>query len=94
MAKVLRLFRTRGWSDDWYDAPRRFRCGGCGSKNIHLDADFYGAAVRRQRGQPKLATVPETLRPGLKPPPHGVSVTEWNVATERERKRLVDRSRS
>ncbi len=93
VARVVAMFRARGWSDDWYGAVKRFRCRECGSKNVHLDADFYGHALRRQR-RAKLEAVPETLRPGLRPPPPGISISEWNVATERERKRLVDRSRS
>ena len=93
VARVVRLFANRGWSGDWRTAAKRFRCGQCGGKAIKLDADFYGAAVRRQH-RATLAVVPPALLPGLRPPPPGVSIEDWNSASERERKRLVDRSRS
>jgi DNA-directed RNA polymerase subunit RPC12/RpoP len=92
--QALDIFRRRLWSTDWWAAHRRFRCRKCGSKDIKLDADFYGHAVRRQRRPAVLAAVEETLRPGLKPPPPSVPLAEWNRATEAERKRLVDRARS
>lgn len=79
---------------DWWPARRRFRCRKSGSKDIKLDADFYGCAVRRQRRLAVLAAVEETLRPGLRPPPPGVRLAEWNRVTETESKRLVDRARS
>ena len=91
---VQRIFRNRMWSTDWTQVARRFRCRKCGSKHIAIGADFYGGAVRRQRQPAQLKGVPTVLRPGLRPPPPGVSLDEWNAADERERKRLVDRSRS
>ena len=91
---ALDIFCRRRWSTDWWDAHRRFRCRKCGSKDVKLDADLYGHALRRQRTPAKLAVVEERLRPGLRPPPPGVALSEWNRATEVERKRLVDRARS
>ena len=75
-------------------AHNRFRCRKCGSKDARLDADFYGHALRRQSRPASLAVVPETLKPGLHPPPPGVRLAEWNRATERERKKLAERARS
>ena len=94
ISPALDIFRRRHWSTDWWQAHRRFRCRKCGSKEIKLDADFYGQAVRRQRAPAVLAVVEETLRPGLRPLPPGIALTEWNRATESERKRLVARARS
>lgn len=91
---ALDIFSRRRWSTDWWGAHRRFRCRKCGSKEIKLDADFYGHAVRRQRRPPVLTAVKETLRPGLRPPPPDVPLAEWNRASEAERKKLVDRARS
>ena len=90
---ALDIFSRRRWSTDWWEAHRRFRCRKCGSKNVKLDADFFGHAVRRQRAPAALSVVKETLRPGLRPPPPGVSLTEWNRATERERKKVAERAR-
>ncbi|TRW17723.1 hypothetical protein [Glacieibacterium frigidum] len=92
--QVMAVFFRRRWSTDWSAAHQRFRCRKCGSKDVRLGVDFYGYAVRRQRRPAALAAVPVTLKPGLHPPPPGVSLSEWNRATERERKRLVDRARS
>lgn len=94
--QVMTIFHRRHWPTDWRDAHRRFRCRKCGGKDVRLDADFYGQALRKQRRPASLEVVPETLRPGLHPPPPGVSLTEWNRATERERKRkrLAERARS
>ena len=64
------------------------------SKDIKLEADFYGHAVRRQRRPAVLAAVEETLRPGLRPPPPGVPLSQWNRATESERRKLVERAKS
>ena len=95
VGRLIRLFGDRGWSTDWREAHARFRCSRCGSKTVALSPDFYAFSLRRQRDRPNhLRPVPPALRPGLKPPPPGVSIEEWNAATERERKRLVDRSRS
>ena len=44
----VEIFTRHRWSTDWWHAHRRFRCRKCGSKDIKLDADFYGHAVRRQ----------------------------------------------
>lgn len=82
---ALDIFGRRRWSTDWGQAHGRFRCRKCGSKNVKLDADFYGHAVRRQRKPATLAVVEERLRPGLRPPPPGVPLAEWNRATEAER---------
>lgn len=92
--RATRLFFVRGWSADWDRAHRRFRCRKCGSKDVRLDADFYGYALRHQRQAPTLVAVAETLRPGLRPPPPGVALADWNRATEAERKKMVDRARS
>lgn len=92
--QVMLIFRRRQWQTDWRLAHARFRCRNCGSKDVRLDADFYGFALRRQRRPATLTAVPETLRPGLHPPPPGVALSVWNRASERERRRLVERSRS
>jgi len=94
IADVQRVFRHRMWSTEWGQIARRFRCRKCGSKHVAIGADFYGGAVRHQRQPAPLKAVPTTLRPGLRPPPPGVSIAEWNAADERERRRLVDRLRS
>lgn len=73
---ALDIFRRHRWSTDWWQARRRFRCRKCGSKDIKLDADFYGHEVRRRRRLPVLRAVKETLRPGLRPPPPGVALAE------------------
>lgn len=73
--------------------PSAVPCHKCGSKKVKLDADFYCHAVGRQRRPAVLTAVEETLRPGLKPQPPGVSLSLWNRATEAERKRQVDRAR-
>ena len=91
--QVMFIFRRRNWQTDWQLAHARFRCRKCGSKDIRLSVDFYGYALRHQRRPASLALVPETLRPGLHPPPPGVSLSEWNRATERERKKLAERAR-
>jgi hypothetical protein len=91
--QVMSIFRRRGWQTDWRVAHGRFRCRKCGSKDVRLDADFYGHALRRQRRPASLSAVPETLKPGLHPPPPGVPLSEWNRATERERKKLAERAR-
>lgn len=91
--QALDLFRRNRWSTDWYEVARRFWCRKCGSKRLGVSADFWGAAVRRQNSPPMLKAVPPSLRPGLRPPPPGVSIETWNAADERERKRLVERAR-
>ena len=92
--QVMTIFRRRVWQTEWDQAHRRFRCRKCGSKDVRLDVDFYGYALRRQRRPAVLEVVPETLKPGLHPPPPGVSLLEWNRATERERRKLAERARS
>ena len=93
--RIVKLFGERRWSTDWRAAHVRFRCSACGSKTVTLSPDFYSYSLRHQRERPgHLAAVPPALRPGLRPPPPGVSIEAWNAATERERKRLVDRARS
>lgn len=92
--QMLAIFRRRAWNNDWRMAHARFRCGKCGSKDVRLDVDFYCYALRRQRRPAVLEVVPDTLRPGLHPPPPGVPLSEWNKATERERKKLAERARS
>ena len=96
IGKVLQLFRRRQWRTDWREAHTRFRCSQCDSKRIGIEPDFYEYELRRQRERKAgaLQAVPAVLKPGLRPPPPGVSVEEWNGASERERKRLVDRARS
>ena len=95
VGKIVKLFSDRRWSTDWRAAHRRFRCSACASKAVTLSPDFYAFALRQQRDRPRhLAAVAPSLRPGLRPPPSGISIEAWNAATERERKRMVDRSRS
>ena len=76
IGQALDIFTRHRWSTDWWHAHRRFRCRKCGSKDIKLDADFYGHAVCRQRRSPTLAAVKETIRPGLRPPPPDVPLAE------------------
>lgn len=92
--QVITIFYRRRWETDWRLAHARFRCRRCGSKHVRLGVDFYGYALRRQRRPASLAVVPETLKPGLHPPSPGVLISEWNRATERERKKLTERARS
>lgn len=94
IGQAVRLFWVRGWSTDWDQAHRRFRCRKCGAKTVRLDADFYGYAVRHQRRPVSLKAVAESVRPGLRAPPPGISIADWNRATEAERKKMVDRARS
>ena len=91
---VQRIFRNRMWWTDWSQVAKRLRYRKCGLKHIGIGADFYGGAMRRQHAPAQLKAVLTTLRPGLKPPPPGVSIEYWNAADERERKRFVDRLRS
>ncbi|QXQ07429.1 hypothetical protein KX816_05225 [Sphingosinicellaceae bacterium] len=88
--QVAAIFHQRRWQTDWRAAHQRFRCRRCGSKDVRLDADFYGQALRKQRRPASLSAVPDALKPGLRPPPPGVSLPDWNRATERERKKLTD----
>jgi len=92
--RATRLFFMGGWPSDWDRAHRRFRCRKCGSKDVRLDADFYGYALRHQRQAPTLVVVEKPLRPGLRPPPPGVAIADWNRATEAGRKKMVERARS
>jgi len=91
--QVVTIFQRRHWQTEWRMAHARFRCRKCGSKDVRLDVDFYGHALRKQHRSASLTLVPETLRPGLHPPPPGVSLSEWNRASERERKKLAERAR-
>lgn len=75
---LVTVFRARGWQTGWREAPQRFRCARCRSKDVALTLRFRE----------------ETVRAGLRPPPPGVAISVWNRASEAERKRLVDRSRS
>ena len=94
--QALAIFRRRGWPTDWERVAVRFRCRTCGGKQAELGVSFYAYALRHQqvRGRPALAAVPEQLRPGLRPPPPGVPIAEWNRASEAERKKMVERARS
>lgn len=96
IGRILSLFRRRGWPTGWREAHLRFRCSQCGSKRLTLSPDFYERSVRRQQEKRggHLTPVAAALRPGLHPPPPGVSIEAWNTASERERKRLVERARS
>ena len=96
IGKILQLFRRLQWLTGWREANTRFRCSQCGSKRVSIEPDFCEYELRRQREKKAgaLQAVPAALKLGLRPPPPGVSVEEWNIASERERKRLVDRARS
>lgn len=88
--RIVRRFVARTWSTGWRAAHARFRCSVCGSKAVVLTPNFHSWGQRHPiERRPPAAT----LRPGLRPPPPGVSIAAWNAADERERKRLVDRSR-
>ena len=82
---AMRIITIYGWSTGWHLVARRLRCRRCGSKPIAIAAHSWGAAVRKQRAPAQLSVAPTTLRPGLKPPPPGVTTEEWNAATDRER---------
>lgn len=76
IGQALDIFSRHRWSTDWWQAHRRFRCRKYASKDIKLDVDFYGHAVRSQRRPPVPTAVKERLRPGLRPPPPGVPLAE------------------
>jgi len=94
--QTLAIFRRRGWPTDRERVADRFRCRTCGAKQVDLGATFYAHALRDQqvRGRPALAAVPEQVRTGLRPPPPGVKIAEWNRASEAQRKKMVERARS